>query len=77
MINISEGIDIKKTSASKYCDICHYWYFLNRNVKYEPYLSKGFHDLIQEAIRFNVVAMISVLIIKLIFGICAKTMQKI
>ena len=26
-INVSEGIDINKTSASKECDICHYWYF--------------------------------------------------
>ena len=23
-INISEGIDVNKTSASKECDICHY-----------------------------------------------------
>ena len=26
-IDISEGIDVKKTSASKECDICHFWYF--------------------------------------------------
>ena len=26
-VNISEGIDVNKTSASKECDICHYWYF--------------------------------------------------
>ena len=26
-INISGGIDINKTSGSKECDICHYWYF--------------------------------------------------
>ena len=36
--NISEGIDINKTSASKQCDIFHYWYFLGKNVSYEPYL---------------------------------------
>ena len=27
-IHISEGIDVNKTSASKDCVICHYWYFL-------------------------------------------------
>ena len=27
-IGISEGIDTNKTSASKECNICHYWYFL-------------------------------------------------
>ena len=26
-IDISEGIDIKKTNASKEYKICHYWYF--------------------------------------------------
>ena len=26
-IDISEGIDVNKTSLSKECDICHYWYF--------------------------------------------------
>ena len=30
-IDISEGIDINKTSASKECDICRYWYFLDKN----------------------------------------------
>ena len=24
-IDISEGIDVNKTSASTECDICHYW----------------------------------------------------
>ena len=28
-IDISEGNDINKTSASKECDIRHYWYFLS------------------------------------------------
>ena len=37
-IDISEGADINKTSGSKECDIWHYWYFLNKNFNYEPYL---------------------------------------
>ena len=24
---VSEGIDVNKTSESRECDICHYWYF--------------------------------------------------
>ena len=27
-IDVSEGIDVNKTSASKEYDVCHYWYFL-------------------------------------------------
>ena len=34
-IDVSEGIDVKKTNASKECDICHYWYFLNKSFKFQ------------------------------------------
>ena len=30
-IDISEGIDTNKKSASKECNICHYWCFLDKN----------------------------------------------
>ena len=53
-IDISERIDINNTNASKECDICHYWYFLDKNFKYEPYLCNGCHDLMQKAMNFNV-----------------------
>ena len=26
-IDASEGIDVNKTSASKECELCHYWFF--------------------------------------------------
>ena len=59
-IYISEGIDINKTNASKECDICHYWYFLDKNFKYKTYLCNGCHDLMQKAMHFNDVAIVSV-----------------
>ena len=59
-INISEGIDINKTSASKECDICHYWYFKDIGFKYEPYLCNGCHDLMQKVVSFNNVAIVYV-----------------
>ena len=59
-IDISAGIDVNKTNASKECDICHYWYFKDIGFKYEPYLSNGCHDLIQKAMSFNDVAIVYV-----------------
>ena len=59
-VDISEGIDLNQTSASKKCDICHYWYFKDIGFKYEPYLCIGCHDLMQKAISFNDVAYIYV-----------------
>ena len=44
-IDFSEGIDFDKTNASKECDICHYWYFLDKVSKFEPYFCNGCHDL--------------------------------
>ena len=41
-----EGNDINKTSASKECDICHYWYFKDVGFKYEPYVCNGCHDIL-------------------------------
>ena len=55
-IDISEGIDIKKTNASKEHEICHYWYFKVFGFKYQPYLCNGFHGLMQKGISFNDVA---------------------
>ena len=53
-IDISEGIDVNKSSdKSKECDICHYWYFLNKNFTYEQYLCNGCQDLMQKALSFN------------------------
>ena len=59
-IDISEDIDINKASASKECDICHYWYFLNKNFSYEPYLCNVCHDLMQKAMNLNDVALVSI-----------------
>ena len=44
-IDISEDIDTNKTSASKERDICRYWYILDKNFNYQPYLCNGYHDL--------------------------------
>ena len=55
-IDISEGIDINKTNKSKEFDICHYWYFLDKNFNYEKYLCNGCHDLM----NFNDVAIVSI-----------------
>ena len=59
-IDISEGIDIKKTNASKECKIYHYWYFKDIGFKYELYLCNGSNGLMQKAVSFNDVAVVYV-----------------
>ena len=59
-IDVSEGINIKKTNSSKECKICHYWYFRNIGFKYEPHLCDDCHGLMQKAVSFNDVAIVYV-----------------
>ena len=33
--NVSEGIDVNKTSTPKECDAYHCWYFLNYSFKFQ------------------------------------------
>ena len=59
-IDISEGIDINETNASKERDTFQYWYFKDIGFKYEPYLCNVCHDLMQKAISFSDVASVFV-----------------
>ena len=59
-IDISEGLDINKTNASKKCEICHYWVFLNKKFNCGPYSCNGCHDLMQKATSFDEVAIVSI-----------------
>ena len=59
-IDILEENNINKTNASKECDICHFWYFLDKGFQYEPYLCNSRHDLMQEPMNYNDVAIVAV-----------------
>ena len=70
-IDISEGIDVNKTSTSKECDICHYWYLKDIGFKYEPYLRNDCHDLMQKAMSLMMLLlfMLKKMFTELTFGI--------
>ena len=40
-IDVSEGIDVNKTSKSRECEICHYWHFLNKGFKFNQISAIG------------------------------------
>ena len=48
--DISEGIDINKTNKSKECMLCHYWYFLDKDFSYGPYLCDDCYNILQKPI---------------------------
>ena len=48
-IDTSEGIDVNKTSASKECELCHYWFFKDLGFKFEEHVCNRCHDLLTMA----------------------------
>ena len=50
-LDISEGINVNKTSKSKEWDICHYWYFLNKAFKFQPDVCNGCHHVLMMSIN--------------------------
>ena len=39
--DVSEGIDVNKTSASKECELCCYWFFEDVEFKFEGHVCNG------------------------------------
>ena len=42
--DVSEGIDVNKTSLSKECMFCHFWYFQDVGFKFEPHVCNKCQD---------------------------------
>ena len=59
-VDVSEGIDVNKTSASKECDICHYWYFLNYSFKFQPNVCNRCHDLLMMSMNLSNIAILNI-----------------
>ena len=58
--DVSEGIDVNKTSESKECDICHYWYFLNKVFKFQPDVCNRRHDVLTMSINLSDIAILNI-----------------
>ena len=59
-IDVSEGIDVNKTSASKECNVCHYWYFLNISFKFQPNVCNRSFALSMMSINLSDIAILNI-----------------
>ena len=59
-IDAFEGIDVKKTSGSKECDICHYSYFLYKGFKLQPHVCNGYYDVLMMPMNLSDVAILNI-----------------
>ena len=58
--DVSEGIDVNKTSASKVCDICHYWYFFRDSFKFQPNVCNRCHNLLMMSMNLSDIAILNI-----------------
>ena len=58
-IDVSEGIDVNKTNASKECELCHYWFFKDIGFKFEEHVCNRCHDLLTMAHSLKNIAILS------------------
>ena len=58
-IDVSEGIDVNKTIASKECELCHYWFFKDNGFKFEEHVCNKCHDLLTIAYSLKDIAILN------------------
>ena len=59
-VTFSEGVEVNKISESKECDICDYWYFLNKDFKFQPNVCIGCHDLLMTSMNLSDIATLNI-----------------
>ena len=59
-IDVSEEIDFNRTTASRECYICHYWYLLNKVFKFQPYVRYRCHDLLMMSMNLSNVYILNI-----------------
>ena len=57
--DISEGIDINKTSASRECEVCHYWFFKDIGFTFDEHVYNKCHDLLTIAYSLKNIAILN------------------
>ena len=60
-IDVSEGIDVNKTSTSEECKLCHYYFFKDNGFKFKfkEHVCDKYHDLLPIACSFEDIAILN------------------
>ena len=59
-IEVYERIYINKTSASKECNICNHCYFLNKGLKFQPYIGNGCLGVMKMSMNLGDIAILNI-----------------
>ena len=58
-IDVLKRIDVNKTSTSKECKLCHYWFFKDVGFKFEEHVCNRCHDLLTMPYYLKDIAILS------------------
>ena len=59
-IDISEEVDFNQASKSKKSDIFHYWYFLDKEYKFQPDVCNECHNVLMMSMNASNVAFLNI-----------------
>ena len=59
-IDVSERIDVNKTSKSKECNVCQYCYFLRKGFESKLYVCNRCHDLLMMCMNLTNIAVLNI-----------------
>ena len=57
---VSERTNVNKTSESKDCDICHYWYLLTKAFNFQSYVCNRLHGLVIMSINLGNIVILNI-----------------
>ena len=55
-IDVFEDVNVNKISASKECNICHYWYFMTTGFTFQPNVCNEYHDALMMSMNLSNIA---------------------
>ena len=60
-ITDNEGIDyLRNIITSRFCNVCKFWFFLDKNFNYEDHACNGCHNLLMMAFSLDNIAILRV-----------------
>ena len=57
--NVSEGTHVNNTSKTRECDICHYWYFLDKGFTFQLGICNCCHDALMILLNLSDIAILN------------------
>ena len=59
-MNVSKRIDVNKTGELNECNICQYWYYLNKGFKFQQIVCNECYDLVMMSMNLSDITILNI-----------------